>query len=40
MSIGPEASITDKRSAPTDDPADVRSPGEQDIAGRSLRQIA
>jgi len=40
MSIGPEASITDERSAPTDDPADVRSPGEQDIAGRSLRQIA
>jgi peptide/nickel transport system permease protein len=40
MSIGPEASITDERSAPTDDPADVRSPGEQVIAGRSLRQIA
>jgi len=40
MSIGPEASITDERSAPTDDPADVRSAGEQVIAGRSLRQIA
>jgi peptide/nickel transport system permease protein len=40
MSIGPEASITDERSAPTDDPADVRSPDEQAIAGRSLRQIA
>jgi len=40
MSIGPEASITDKRSAPTDDPADVRSPDEKAIAGRSLRQIA
>jgi peptide/nickel transport system permease protein len=40
MSIGPEASITDERSAPTDDPADVRSSGEQVIAGRSLRQIA
>jgi peptide/nickel transport system permease protein len=40
MSIGPEASITDERSAPTDDPADVRSPGEKVIAGRSLRQIA
>jgi peptide/nickel transport system permease protein len=40
MSIGPEASITDERSAPTDDPADVRSSGEKVIAGRSLRQIA
>jgi peptide/nickel transport system permease protein len=39
MSIGPEASITDERSAPTDDPADVRG-AEQAIAGRSLRQIA
>ena len=40
MSIGPEASITDERSAPTDDPADVRDSGEKAIAGRSLRQIA
>ena len=40
MSIGPEASITDERSAPTDDPADVRDSGEKAIAGRSLKQIA
>jgi len=40
MSIGPEASITDDRSAPTDDPAVERAPGEKAIAGRSLRQIA
>ena len=40
MSIGPEASITDERTTPTDDPADVRTPDEKAIAGRSLRQIA
>ncbi|MFI7596688.1 ABC transporter permease [Actinoplanes sp. NPDC049681] len=40
MSIGPEASITDERSAPTDDPADIRDTGEKAIAGRSLKQIA
>lgn len=40
MSIGPEASMTDERSAPTDDPADVRGGGEKTIAGRSLKQIA
>ncbi|GGQ43932.1 ABC transporter permease [Couchioplanes azureus] len=40
MSIGPEASITDERSAPTDDPADVRDSGEKAVAGRSLKQIA
>ncbi|RSM37722.1 peptide ABC transporter permease [Actinoplanes sp. ATCC 53533] len=40
MSIGPEASITDEKSAPTDDPAIVRAPSEQVIAGRSLKQIA
>lgn len=40
MSIGPEASITDERSAPTDDPADVRDSGEKAVVGRSLKQIA
>ncbi|GAA2528024.1 ABC transporter permease [Winogradskya humida] len=40
MSIGPEASITDERSAPTDDPAAERGSGEKAIAGRSLKQIA
>jgi peptide/nickel transport system permease protein len=40
MSIGPEASITDEMSAPTDDAAEVRGPDEKVIAGRSLRQIA
>jgi peptide/nickel transport system permease protein len=40
MSIGPEASITDEMSAPTDDAAEVRGPDEKAIAGRSLRQIA
>jgi peptide/nickel transport system permease protein len=39
MSIGPEASITDERSAPTDDAAVERGVGEA-IAGRSLKQIA
>ncbi|WP_067509251.1 ABC transporter permease [Actinoplanes sp. TFC3] len=40
MSIGPEASITDERSAPTDDAAAVRGTGDTAIAGRSLKQIA
>ncbi|AGL21449.1 ABC transporter permease [Actinoplanes sp. N902-109] len=40
MSIGPEASITDERSAPTDDAAVERGSGEKAIAGRSLKQIA
>lgn len=40
MSIGPEASISDERTTPAEDPAEGRAPAEQAIAGRSLRQIA
>ncbi|GAA2693663.1 MULTISPECIES: ABC transporter permease [Actinoplanes] len=40
MSLGPEASVTDDKSAPTADAADVRGPAEKVIAGRSLKQIA
>src|SRR3954452_9752434 len=39
MSLGPEASISDEITTPTDDPAVERGAGEA-IAGRSLRQIA
>ncbi|MEV4351917.1 ABC transporter permease [Actinoplanes sp. NPDC049596] len=38
MSLGPEASVTDEQTPPTADAADR--PGEQAIAGRSLKQIA
>ena len=40
MSLGPEASISDEITTPTDDPAAERTAGEAAIAGRSLRQIA
>jgi peptide/nickel transport system permease protein len=40
MSLGPEASISDEMSPPTADAALERSPDEQAVAGRSLRQIA
>src|SRR3954468_24613536 len=40
MSLGPESSVTDDKSAPTADAAEVRGPAEKAIAGRSLKQIA
>jgi peptide/nickel transport system permease protein len=40
MSLGPEASITDEKTTPTADAAEVRSRDEKAIAGRSLKQIA
>ncbi|GIF07710.1 ABC transporter permease [Actinoplanes siamensis] len=40
MSLGPEASVTDDKSAPDADAAEVRGPAEKAIAGRSLKQIA
>src|SRR4051812_20324696 len=40
MSLGPEASISDEITTPTDDPAAERTAGEAAIAGRSLKQIA
>ncbi|WP_030438171.1 ABC transporter permease [Actinoplanes subtropicus] len=40
MSLGPEASISDEITTPTDDAAVERNAGETAIAGRSLKQIA
>jgi peptide/nickel transport system permease protein len=40
MSLGPEASISDEITTPTDDPAVERGAGDKAIAGRSLKQIA
>ena len=40
MSLGPEASVTDEKTTPTADAAEVRDGSEKAIAGRSLKQIA